>query len=197
MKFQGKKLGPRFRGDTYTVTLPDGTKVCCLQVHEDYSTGKCIRYVGCSVCHAAGRKGRLAEFAVPETSIKACNLHRHFKLASHRKSLQRLYGQDVADASDAPTEAQFLQVWQSRRCGKAFRKESGIGCSKKIIAMTWCLAEGKRRLFREFLRKAASASLVQDGRQQNLLLRLKAATPTLDIKHGNICFLRGAVWCVC
>jgi len=49
--------------------------------------------------------------------------------------------------------------------------------------MEWCLAEARRVLDRRFMSSATVASLMQDGRGNNLLIRLVATNKQLDIRR--------------
>ena len=60
----------------------------------------------------------------------------------------------------------------------------GVGRTRKIRRMVWCLAEAARRLDRKWLLKAQCISIMQDGRRGRLLLRYKAATSSLDVRVG-------------
>ena len=60
----------------------------------------------------------------------------------------------------------------------------GVGKKNKIRTMLFCLAEASRDSHREFLAKAGSISLHQDGRKGKLVIRYRGCTEQLVRKNG-------------
>ena len=86
----------------------------------------------------------------------------------------------------APTEEQFKLALEEtlRTAAVPIRWLQGVGSRKKIRKMQYALAEGKRRRWRRFWKKAKSMTLAQDERSTNLLARWRACGDDLKVKIG-------------
>ena len=140
--------------------------------------------IGCKFCSAAGCKGRLAKFAVQQPLF--CNLLEHQQGVAHRMSCKtpvKLPGGTLP--AHAPSKEEFAAVWDFVVRHHSHGREGipGIGTWRKTRRMEWCLAEARRVLDRRFMSTATVASLMQDGRGNNLLIRLVATNKQLDVRR--------------
>ena len=140
--------------------------------------------VGCKFCSAAGCKGRLAKFAVQQPLF--CNLVEHQKGAAHHMACKTpLQPQGAILPAHAPSKDEFASVWDFVVRHHSHGRDGipGIGTWRKTRRMEWCLAEARRVLDRHFMSTATVASLMQDGRGNNLLIRLVATNTQLEVRR--------------
>lgn len=149
---------------------------------------------GCKACAnaktSAGLDDKFSRFEV--VTLRKCNLERHGQMKVHLQH-EFSYCRQTPDSEDilAPSASEFKTVLKQRQSGMAFGEDENIGKTKKLAAMTWCLAEAKREDFRKFLRNAESSTIVQDGRKNRLFVRLKTCDSYLNVRHGNVGLQRG------
>jgi len=126
----------------------------------------------------------LAKFAVQQPLF--CNLLEHQQGVAHRMSCKtpvKLPGGTLP--AHAPSKDEFAAVWDFMVRHHSHGREGipGIGTWRKTRRMEWCLAEARRVLDRRFMSTATVASLMQDGRGNNLLIRLVATNKQLDVRR--------------
>jgi hypothetical protein len=146
--------------------------------------------LGCSFCEAAGHLGPLATFSVRRPTLG--NLYRHQRTPAHQQAV-RTGPQTVLAVSGgvpatppavAPPATDFSRVWDNMATKHSHGKGvEGVGTWRKTRKMEWRLASACRRQHREFLRHARVVSLMQDARQQNLLIRVVAVDQHLQTRH--------------
>ena len=80
------------------------------------------------------------------------------------------------------------------------QKACGIGSCKKLVRMAWCLAEGFRSMACQFLRGQQAMTVMQDSKDEKLLIRFRACDSNLDARVGaleNTGPVAGPIRCIC
>lgn len=147
--------------------------------------------LGCRVCAGAGQKGgvggqtgnKFATFSV--TSGQLSNLRRHQASEGHAKALASLgLGRATEEGAKCPSEDDFLKVLKHVLADGSLQEQGLCGGRWKLRRMIWALAEAKREMDRDFLRRCESIALYQDSRQQMLLVRYAGCTEDLVTRRG-------------
>ena len=159
------------------------------ELHFNWLSRRVTRF-GCSICHAAAsqiavnKRDTFATCSV--TVLKKSIVLRHQNSALHKRSCEVAAG--CQPDKTTPSAEQFDRLWEHRRTGGSLdarlegltAKTQDGDAVKKLLCMQWCLAEAKRAQYRDFIRRAASATLSQDARQTSLMVRLAASTRDVE-----------------
>ena len=151
---------------------------------------------GCKVCASADNHNSLSLFSSFEVKhAKVSNLKRHGKSPEHLRNEMLCFGcQPAVDARASPSVLDFSVLWEHRRSGGSLdtviegltNATPGTCASPKLSQMLWRIAEARRLRFRQFLRQAASVTLMQDGRGKHVLIRATASNSKLQTMTGTI-----------
>ena len=156
---------------------------------------------GCRICNAAltNLSNIRDAFAIYNVSkLKMSNVRRHAQSKLH---LRNAASMKTGANPNAPTRDQFDKVWMSRHMGASLAapvdgvtsgESSKSKPSRKVACMLWCLGEAKRMRFREFLKTAVSATLNQDVRQEQLIVRMTACSADLTQMSGAVGMVKTA-----
>ncbi len=120
-------------------------------------------------------------------TLHLTHLKRHQTSEAHQFALAYLSKRtpvDVMVETYAPSESEFRDVWQSAKSGASSQYVPHVGKCRKISRMRWCLAEGCRIIWREFLRRASTVALHEDKRQDRLAIRFTASDDKLHRTCG-------------
>ena len=143
-------------------------------------------FIGCTICSAAGASGASANFTQPVSCVRAYNLERHAKMATHKRAEQQRgskSGDALGDDDDAvscmntgvTSPAEFRNVWDDTKGGQCMTTtDLGIDSRKKSRALLWCLAEAIRRGTRDALRQSSAMTLMKDERKGYVLIRFRS-----------------------
>jgi hypothetical protein len=126
----------------------------------------------------------LAKFQVQQPLF--CNLVEHQQSVAHSIASKMTVKLPAGTLpAHAPSKDDFAKVWDflARHHSHGRAGIPGIGTWKKTRRMEWCLAEARRVLDRRFMSTATVASLMQDGRGHNLLIRMVATSKHLDVRR--------------
>ena len=167
----------------------EGIPWLAYRVQEDGVLG-----VGCALCAHEGHQSPLAIFEISSRKLALHKLQRHAATSQHQqawKAASEKTGIPCPPSVDndlpAPPTHVFQKALQSRLQGVACKKglaECGIG-PDKVRQLSFCLAEAKRMMLREwFLNSAETVAIQQDERRQKLLVRFTSASTMLEVRSG-------------
>lgn len=159
-----------------------------------------LQIIGTNKSWLGCRDGVVCCLACPDVkfenaaSLQLCNLLRHHRSLSHANHASAYFGK-IDLHGKPPTTDQFRallgHVLQKGAHGRLKRGPESPDDPNTLALptswtkrrrMEWCLAEAKRNSDRRFLRQATVASLMVDGRNGSLLVRLAAADAQLNTK---------------
>ena len=141
----------------------------------------------CKACLMAG-----AAQTVLSQELHSAGLLKHQRSEKHLRSVAVITGcvecrraaDALADARQAPSADEFLEVVRVRRSGGALRRIRGLGTRKKMKTMQSCVAESIRMLHRVHLSKSQVIVLHGDGRSPRYTVRFSAARLDVDRSKG-------------
>ena len=139
--------------------------------------------IGCLICGTVLSKADKDIWGRFE--VKTVEALKPYRLLAHQGSeahivafLRLLAGEDIGlpvkDSEDpfAPDTFQALIAY-IRKGGSLRDGVPGVGHFKKVKCMTFALAEGNKRLFRQWLQRSATVNLLRDERHSRLLIRFR------------------------
>ena len=136
-------------------------------------------------------KSPFVTFSVTSTSstkVKAQRLKQHESSPFHLAVAAFAKSGTVPLDDAAPTVDEFDQVY------KETMKGNGSSCvlfgQRKVRRMLWCLAETRRTLYRDALKKAVTICLSQDARATRYVIRFRAVSDTLQVTEGLLSLAR-------
>ena len=146
--------------------------------------------IACKACLLQGDSGAAAIGF--QKGWRRWHLLRHHRSHKHLQSVAALTGcaecgrvaDALADARQAPSAEEFLEVVRLRREGGALRRIRGVGKRKKMKSMQSCLAESIRTLHRVHLSQSHVIVLHGDGRSPRYTVRFSAGRPDVDRSKG-------------
>lgn len=147
--------------------------------------------LGCRVCRLAVNAVGASPwtcFGIKGTSVKTHCIRRHSASQAHLDAVEKLVGSGsgalLDDALSAPNLDDFKQILAERRKGMSHNALTDVACRKKVLKMSWCLAEALKDRQRARLGKAQVIAIHQDAREQHLLVKFSAVGVDLQPLHG-------------
>ena len=145
---------------------------------------------GCQVCAHFNDTQARAFRSFDVDVLKFSNLRRHHKSKFHKNNVQGLMGKSVGVS--APTESQFLRVWDELQKGVSPRSlDIDNMKAAKIYRMVFCLSEALYAKDREFARKAVVRSIRRDESNGRLLLYFSLVSKDLQCRSGVLGVKKG------
>jgi hypothetical protein len=144
--------------------------------------------LGCKVCKEAGCNTLWGRQEITRENVRITSLLQHRATKFHVKAKKHsLKDQKILlNGKLTPSSTSFRKVLNDFRMNRVAGAQGvhGVGKKNKLRKMLFCLAEASRECHRQFLAKAGSISLHQDGRKGKLVIRYRACTDQLARKDG-------------
>ena len=145
---------------------------------------------GCEICAHFNDSQARAFRSFQVSNLRIENLKRHHKSRFHQSNVQRLFGHSAA--IQAPSQSQFLSVWDELQKGVAPHSVDVDNMkAKKVYQMIFCLSEALYSMDREFARKAVVGSIRRDESNGRLLLYFSLVTRDLQCRSGVLGIRKG------
>lgn len=144
--------------------------------------------VRCKCCAAARVKSAWGKGDITRGNLTITSLYQHAQQVSHKAAVQEfLTGKpEVVSGVVPPSASVFAELLKQLRANRGYGKQgiAGVGKGNKIRRLKHCIAEGFRKLHRDFLRNAKTICIHQDGRKSQMVVRYRSCDDNMRVKFG-------------